>query len=177
MKIYGMVAASVFVLKLIFFGAGVCRAQDAGTAAASMSDPNAPKVILRVSADGDYEWKIGNDPYRRITAAMWIQQVLTATGIREITARRPNGKTSFDQMKTIAPGRQNLVHITMKKTPSEGPTTSETHPTIGGLIQPPAELIQLPVELTRPPVEFVLTPMQEIRICLCGLLRRSIHTM
>ena len=101
MKIYGTVAASVLVLKLIFSGAGVCRAQDAGTSAASMPDPTAPKIMLQVSADGDYRWELDHDDMGRITAAMGIKQVPTSPGHHEITARQPNGKTSFIKNTTM----------------------------------------------------------------------------
>src|SRR5271156_5638715 len=85
----GMVVASVLVVVLSCFGAGTSWAQmDVGTPAAAMTDPNAPKIAIQVTADGDFTWKVDTHNQGQITAAMGAKRVMLASpGPHQITAR------------------------------------------------------------------------------------------
>ncbi|MGC2110858.1 MAG: tetratricopeptide repeat protein [Candidatus Korobacteraceae bacterium] len=115
MRMQGL-ATSVLVVALWGCGAGVCRAQEpvVGTPAASMANPNAVRIALRVTADGDFTWKLDGVEQGLITAAMGIKEVMTTPARHEITAKGPDGKTHFDQIVTVAPEKQNLVRITTR---------------------------------------------------------------
>ncbi len=106
-------AASVMTIALWGCAAVMGWAQEPvlGTPAASMPNPNAAKIALRISADGEYTWKLDGLAQGEITAAMGIKEVLTVPGRHEITAKGADGKTHFDQIVTVAPEKPNSVKI------------------------------------------------------------------
>ncbi len=167
-------AASVVAIALWGCGAVVGWAQEPvlGTPAASMPNQMAAKIALRVSADGEYTWKLDGLAQGEITAAMGVKEVLTVPGRHEITAKGADGKTHFDLIVTVAPEKPNSVKIagrpwhgaTAVAASSAAPPTSS--PRTSARTQPtqPAASEMAPPERTSYPNPYAGNPDMFVRI-------------
>jgi len=115
MKVRAMAALVVIAMPGWVTGVGWAQrpanAPIVGPTTTPMTDPNAPKVSLQVTADGDYTWTIDHIDQGRITAAMGVKNVMVAPGPREVRATRTDG-TKFYRIVRVASEKKNSVEIT-----------------------------------------------------------------